>query len=70
MAETKNKIYSNLNLIEFIDALKGNIDLVLPLYQREASWSEKLRKSFLKKIDKDKTFLNSIILVKKCDDSL
>ncbi len=70
MAETKNKIYSNLNLVEFIDALKGNIDLVLPLYQRDASWSEELRKSFLKKIDKDKTFLNSIILVKKCDDSL
>ena len=70
MAETKNKIYSNLNVVEFIDALTGNIDLILPLYQRDASWSEELRKSFLKKIDKDKTFLNSIILVKKCDDSL
>lgn len=70
MAETKNKIYSNLNVVEFIDALTGNIDLILPLYQRDASWSEELRKSFLKKIDKNKTFLNSIILVKKCDDSL
>lgn len=70
MVETKNKIYNNQNLVEFIDALKGNIDLILPLYQRDVSWSEELRKSFLKKIDKDKTFLNSIVLVKKCDNSL
>ena len=50
MVETKNKIYNNQNLVEFIDAQKGNIDLILPLYQRDASWSEELRKSFLKKI--------------------
>lgn len=56
MAETKNKIYSNLNVVEFIDALTGNIDLILPLYQRDASWSEELRKSFLKRSTRIRRF--------------